>query len=172
MRYLFRFVAVLFLVFILGYLVPEKVIIPVQGATSADWNAKSFWAHPWGRSITHKGIDIFAKKGTPVLAATNGLVFAVGNRKTGGKIVLVLGPKWRFHYYAHLDSYEVGRFQLVKKGQQIGTVGNTGNAAGKPDHLHYTIATPIPYPWRWDDSVPQGHRKMFFLDPTEQFASR
>ena len=41
-------------------LLPETPRIPVSGATAADWNPQSFWYYPWGRSGTHKGIDIFA----------------------------------------------------------------------------------------------------------------
>jgi murein DD-endopeptidase MepM/ murein hydrolase activator NlpD len=53
-----------------GFLVPEgQCKIPVVGAPSKDWNYKAFWYYPWGRSGVHKGIDIFAKEGTPVFAA-------------------------------------------------------------------------------------------------------
>lgn len=166
-KYLRRVLFVAIMVLVAGYLLPERVILPVTGATTADWNKDSFWYYPWGRSVTHKGIDIFARKGTPVLAATGGWVVYAGHLKAGGQVVLVLGPKWRYHYYAHLNTIDVARYDWVNGGEQIGTVGNTGNAAGKPDHLHYTIATPIPYPWRWDDSV-QGWRKMFFLNPDEK----
>ena len=49
---------------------------------------------------------------------------------------------------------------------QIGTVGNTGNAATTPAHLHYGIGTLIPYPWRIDDA-PLGHQKAFYLNPID-----
>ena len=42
-----------------GLLIPERAVIPVEGATPRDWNAKSFWYEPWGISGVHKGIDIF-----------------------------------------------------------------------------------------------------------------
>jgi hypothetical protein len=48
----------------------------------------------------------------------------------------------------------------------LGAVGDTGNARGKPPHLHYAVVTMIPYPWRADDST-QGYRKAFYLDPFE-----
>jgi hypothetical protein len=44
-------------------------------------------------------------------------------------------------------------------------VGDSGNAKGKPTHLHYSIVTLVPHPWRIDGS-PQGWKKMFYLDPT------
>jgi murein DD-endopeptidase MepM/ murein hydrolase activator NlpD len=70
------------------------------------------------------------------------------------------------HYYAHLNSIEASSFQVVTQSSIIGTVGDSGNAAGKPPHLHYSIATLIPYPWRIDDS-PHGIWKMICLNPIE-----
>lgn len=152
--------------FLAGLAVPQCLVVPVQGATRADWSPKSFWFSPWGASGVHKGIDIFAKEGTPVLSAAPGLVLFSGTLAAGGNVVIVAGPKWRIHYYAHLrDARTAGR-RFVARGEVIGTVGATGNAAGKPPHLHYTIATPIPYPWRADRGV-QGWKKMFYLDPLE-----
>ena len=87
----------------LGLLLPARGVIPVQNARVKDWNANSFWFAPWGKSGVHKGIDIFAKRGTPVIASTNGLVIYTGNIDMGGNVVTVLGPKWRIYYYAHLD---------------------------------------------------------------------
>ena len=84
----------------------------------------------------------------------------------GGKYVVILGPKWRLHYYAHLDEITTKPFTLVSHDTVIGTVGNTGNAATTPAHLHYSIATLVPYPWRIDDA-PLGWQKMFYLNPIE-----
>ena len=145
---------------------PNRQVIPVAGATPADWNHRTFWHHPWGRSGVHKGIDIFAPRGTPVLASTSGIVLYADELSLGGKVVSILGPKWRVHYYAHLQDRSVTRGMRVRRGDRIGTVGSTGNAAGKPPHLHYAIVTTIPYPWRirWQ---PQGWKKMHFLDPDQ-----
>ncbi len=82
---------------IVGLLIPEKLVIPVQGATSKDWNHNTFWYEPWGRSGVHKGIDIFGAKNTPVVAATSGIVIFSGELNRGGKVVAVLGAKWRVH---------------------------------------------------------------------------
>ena len=114
----------------LGGLLPETPTIPVQGATTRDWHPQSFWYYPWGRSGTHKGIDIFAQEGTPVLAATHGLVVHTGVDSLGGNIVLVLGGKWRLHYYAHLQDIDTQAWHWVKAGERIGTVGSSGNAGG------------------------------------------
>jgi murein DD-endopeptidase MepM/ murein hydrolase activator NlpD len=148
----------------IGFAFPESTVIPVQGATSQDWNHRSFWFEPWGKSGVHKGIDIFANNGTPLCATTDGIVMFQGRLSLGGNVIAVLGPKWRIHYYAHLSSINVSFGTAVAKGEVIGAVGDTGNAAGKPPHLHYAVITLIPYPWRWDNST-QGWKKMFFLDP-------
>jgi murein DD-endopeptidase MepM/ murein hydrolase activator NlpD len=82
----------------------------------------------------------------------------------GGNVAIVLGPKWRFHYYAHLKDINTSTFHFVKAGSEIGTVGTTGNAAGKPPHLHYSVSSLLPLPWRIDGAK-QGWKKMFYLNP-------
>ena len=148
----------------LGFLFPSSQTVPVHGATSSDWNHGSYWHHPWGKSGVHKGIDIFASEGTPVVASVGGLVIFSSSISAGGNVVGVLGPKWRVHYYAHLQTRSAQVGELVSRGEQIGTVGSTGNAAGKPPHLHYAIVTIVPYPWRLS-SEPQGWKKSFYLNP-------
>ena len=154
-----------------GYLLPEKLIIPVKAATKADWNAKSFWFRPWGKSGVHKGIDIFGKEGTPVIAACSGIVVSAESNDNGGNVVSILGPKWRIHYYAHMKSFNVRNGEFVKQGSEIGTVGTTGNAAGKAPHLHYAIITQIPYVWKYTPEK-YGFEKMFFLNPHEKLIHR
>ena len=163
-RYFKKWFWVPLLIILIGFLLPQNMIIPVQGASTKDWDDNSFWAYPWGSSITHKGIDIFAKKGTPIIAATNGLVIYTYEGGKGGKSVMVLGPKWRIHYYAHLDEIKTKSFRFVNQKKQIGTVGDSGNAKGKAPHLHYSIVSLIPLPWRIDRSH-QGWKKMFYLNP-------
>lgn len=151
--------------FAAGFFIPEQRVIPVANARPADWNPKSFWYYPWGRSGTHKGIDIFAARHTPVLATSEGLVFRTGSNGAGGQSVFVLSAKWRVHYYAHLQRIDASTGQWVSAGQQLGTVGDSGNARGKPPHLHYVIRSLIPLPWNADPNLPQGRRKMFYINP-------
>lgn len=153
-----------------GFVVPEHFANPVKGSNERDYNKSSFWYYPWGKSGTHKGVDIFAPGGTEVRSSTGGLVVFQGQIARGGNVVLVLGPKWRLHYYAHLEKINVGVFSWTNPGDAIGTVGATGNAQGKQPHLHYSIITVIPYPWRWDSSK-QGWKKMFYLNPIPYLAS-
>jgi len=91
-----------------------------------------------------------------------------GNLWRGGKAALILGPKWRLHYYAHLNEINTKRLSLVSSSCIIGTVGTSGNAANTPPHLHYSIVTLIPYPWRIDNDR-QGWKKMFYLNPIDYF---
>ena len=155
------------LVLVAGFILPGKLIIPVKGATKADWNPKSFWYSPWGKSGIHKGIDIFAKEGTPVIAACSGFVVSAESNKDGGNVVSVLGSKWRIHYYAHLKSIKVTTGEFVNQGAEIGTVGTTGNAVGKAPHLHYAIITQIPYIWEYRADK-FGLDRMFFLNPHDK----
>jgi len=154
----------LIMVMIVGLLIPQRLEMPVQGATKSDYNPNSFWYYPWGKSVTHKGVDVFAKKGTPIHSSTIGVVLYAGEIGYGGKFAVILGPKWRLHYYAHLDEVKTKPLRFLSKKSMIGTVGNTGNAENTPPHLHYSIATIIPYPWRIDKAK-HGYLKMFYLNP-------
>lgn len=151
---------------IVGFLIPQQFAIPVENAVRGNWDEETFWYYPWGQSIVHKGVDIFAAEGTNVLSATEGVIVSVDKTGNGGNIIYILGPKWRLHYYAHLQSIEKQLFTFVSKGDVIGKVGNTGNAINTPPHLHYSLQTLIPYPWRWDNDV-LGWKKMFYLNPTD-----
>ena len=89
-----------------------------------------------GRRI-HRGVDIFARRGTPVLAASAGRVSRVRDTAVGGKVVWVRDPLRNASvYYAHLDSQYVRDGQFVEPGDTVGFVGNTGNARTTPPHLH------------------------------------
>ena len=75
---------------LLGFLVPKRVAMPVAGEGPNDWNAKSFWFEPWGRSGVHRGVDIFfAPEGRAVRAATPGVVLSRGTFAQGGNVVIV-----------------------------------------------------------------------------------
>lgn len=153
------------LILLEAYLPTPALRQPVLGATALDWNPKSFWHPNWGTSGVHKGIDIFAKRGTPVVAAQPGLVLYRGTVKQGGKVVLMASSRGWLHYYAHLDSAIAASGSWVSAGETLGAVGATGNARGKPAHLHYAIFSPIPrlHAFR---PVAQGWKRVFYRDPT------
>lgn len=171
MKKRYKLLVSLFALVVLGFIVPEPRGIPVAGATKSDWNKDSFWYEPWGTSGVHKGVDIFAKKGTPVLAATNMLILYQGEIHKGGKVIVGLAPKWRLHYFAHLEEFERGNGFVVKSGTVIGSVGDTGNAKGKQPHLHFSILSLVPLPWMIDKTS-QGYKKAVYIDPITYLAAK
>ncbi len=112
---------------------------PVEGYSMG--SIQSFFGAPrdGGRRV-HHGVDVFAPRGTPVLAATAGVTYRVSDTNIGGKVVWVRDDERgaRF-YYAHLDSQYVGNGVQVEVGDTIGFVGNTGNARTTPPHLHFGV---------------------------------
>ena len=88
----------------------------------------------------HEGLDIFAPRGTPVVAAAGGLATWVGTNELGGNVVMVRDrERGEGHYYAHLDTQLVSEGTIVSAGDTLGLVGNTGNARTTPPHLHFGI---------------------------------
>ena len=107
--------------------------LPEQHLTDT-WGA----ARSQGRS--HEGIDIFAARGTPIRATTQGIVSKVVENTLGGRVVVVVGPGGAGHYYAHLEDYaDISPNDWVDAGDIIGYVGDSGNAKGTPPHVHYGI---------------------------------
>jgi murein DD-endopeptidase MepM/ murein hydrolase activator NlpD len=115
------------------------LINPVSGANNK--SIGSFYGDPRdGGKRKHEGVDIFAKKGTPVVAPSDGYVSRVGTSKLGGKYVWLTDSKrGHSYYFAHLDQQLVKAGTKVKQGEELGTVGNTGNAQYTPSHLHFGI---------------------------------
>jgi murein DD-endopeptidase MepM/ murein hydrolase activator NlpD len=129
--------------------VSKSLAFPVAGQSKI----KDLWgASRAGGIRRHKGIDIHARKGTPVVALCDGMIVEKDHTLIGGKTLWLRSSAhgWKA-YYAHLDKQYVKEGQYVKKGQVIGTVGNTGNARSTPPHLHFGIAggegwvNPYPY---------------------------
>jgi len=154
--------------FVLLILLQPNLLIPVKGASVSDWSQKSFWYEPWGKSIVHRGIDIFAKSGTIVISPTTLFVFYAGTNPMSGKFVLGLDRSMRVHFFAHMKSVSSHQFDITFTGDKIGRVGDTGNAAGKPPHLHYGIASFVPQLWKMSSGT-LGHLRAFYLDPSEYF---
>lgn len=109
------------------------------------------WGFPRSGGRTHKGNDLFAPRGTPVVAVTDGTVRLRSN-SLGGIVAYLVGAEATY-YYAHLDGYAPGisTGQRVTRGTAIGYVGNTGNAIGTSPHLHFQLhpggGSPVnPYP--------------------------
>lgn len=95
------------------------------------------------RRRPHKGIDLAAKRGLPVLSSTDGVVIYTGKDFRGfGKMIMIETVGENAGYatlYAHLDKIVVYDGQKVKQGEVIGALGNTGRSSGP--HLHFEIRT-------------------------------
>jgi len=89
----------------------------------------------------HQGaVDLFAARGTAVVAMIDGLIESAGYDETGGYYVSMRGDDGLTYYFAHLDALPlVGSGQRVTSGQRLGGVGESGNAAGTGPHLHLGI---------------------------------
>jgi murein DD-endopeptidase MepM/ murein hydrolase activator NlpD len=108
-------------------------VCPVQGPMSFT----DTFGSPRSGGRTHKGNDLFAPIGTPLVAVTNGSVFFQGD-PLGGNAAYVNGVDGNTYYYAHLNDY-VGGARSVTAGELIGHVGDTGDAQGDPPQLHFEI---------------------------------
>jgi murein DD-endopeptidase MepM/ murein hydrolase activator NlpD len=108
-------------------------VCPVQGAVSFT----DTFGSPRSGGCSHKGNDLFAPVGTPLVAVTNGSVFFQAD-PLGGDAAYVNGNDGNTYYDAHLNDY-VGGARSVTAGELIGHVGNTGNAGSDPPQLHFEI---------------------------------
>ncbi|HGY55577.1 MAG TPA: M23 family metallopeptidase [Caldithrix abyssi] len=142
MRYKTAFSAALFvLIFTVVILAgsptdkPPKFIKPTQGEITAPFGNR---VHPVLKiERHHDGIDIKAPLGQPVYASAAGKVVFTGIDGGYGKVIKIEHPGGYQTVYAHLDKISVKEEQQVEKGDQIGTVGNTGISAIA--QLHYEV---------------------------------
>jgi murein DD-endopeptidase MepM/ murein hydrolase activator NlpD len=125
-------------------------VFPVGGSV---WYGDDFGA-PRAVGGGHTGNDIFARRGTPVVAVQAGTVTELRYRSLGGNSFHLINDRGDYFYYAHLLRYAAGiqEGSCVEAGQVLGYVGNTGNAISTPPHLHFEIhpagGAPIdPYPY-------------------------
>ena len=116
------------------------MVIPVAGVAPRE--LRDSFRSPRSGGRVHKAIDIFAARGTPVVALTSGEIVRVGVDGLGGNVVRLRSTSGRYEfYYAHLDRFAPGLRigQTVARGDTLGTVGTTGNARATPPHLHFQM---------------------------------
>jgi murein DD-endopeptidase MepM/ murein hydrolase activator NlpD len=142
---------------------PEDIVLPVAGVRRDELT--DTWGAARSEGRKHEGIDIFAPRGTPVVAAAAGRVVRVGQNRLGGNVIYVAGDGAQVYYYAHLDSFRAGLApgDHVRAGDVLGHVGHTGNAARTPAHLHFGIYPAMnwfravdPYPFLRDNARTVG----------------
>ena len=115
--------------------------MPVVGIRS--YNLSDSWHDPRdGGARLHKGIDIFAPKGTEIVAVADGIVSYIGDQPKGGHCLWLTTENGSSFYYAHLDRWAAGLYEgmEVQSGDLLGYVGNTGNAKYTPSHLHFGVS--------------------------------
>jgi murein DD-endopeptidase MepM/ murein hydrolase activator NlpD len=117
----------------------RRLAIPVAGVARTDLRDTFDDGRPGHR---HEAIDIAAPRGARVLAADDGKVVKLFSSIAGGLTVYQFDPESRFaYYYAHLDRYADGVREGMRltRGDLIGYVGTTGNAAANAPHLHFAV---------------------------------
>ena len=107
-------------------------VIPVTGRITSRFGAVESI-----RDHTHKGIDIAATRGTPILAAASGTVTFAGWSSGYGYLVKIDHGSGVETYYGHCSKLYVSAGDTVEAGDKIAAVGSTGNSTG--NHLHFEI---------------------------------
>lgn len=107
------------------------LMMPVEGKVFSEYGLRN------GRP--HKGIDLGAKQGTPIYAVLDGTVVYSGVQGAYGNVVVIEHPDFAMTVYAHNEKNLVSVNDVVKRGQQIATVGSTGNAQGAHLHFEYRL---------------------------------
>ncbi len=121
---------------------------PVAGAVSFT----DSWGAPRSGGRSHKGVDMIAARGVPIVAIYSGTVYRLSNSALGGKSVYFNSDAGDMYYYAHLDAFaDIGPGQYVPEGGVLGYNGSTGNAPDYLPHLHFEYhpgggAAVNPYP--------------------------
>lgn len=113
--------------------------IPTGGMTCPVAGPNSFidsWGYPRSGGRTHEGTDIMAASGTPVVAITDGAITYAGYGSSAGNWLILSGSNGHGYWYMHNDRNLVTGGS-VQAGEQIATVGNTGNASGGAPHVHF-----------------------------------
>lgn len=133
---------------------PTGLLLPVAGVRAEQLLDTYTDARSEGR--VHDAIDIMAPRGTPVLAASDGVVAKLFTSERGGLTIYEFDPTSTWvYYYAHLDRYADGlaEKQSLHRGDVIGYVGSTGNASPDAPHLHFEVSRLGPEK-RWWQATP------------------
>ncbi len=114
---------------------PHNMLMPVMGKVSSLFGNRR---HPSSNVVRfHSGIDIVARKGTPIVSSGSGKVSFTGWRRGYGLVVIVDHGDDLQTVYAHCSSVAVKAGQTVNAGQRVAYVGSTGVATGS--HLHFEV---------------------------------
>jgi uncharacterized membrane protein len=123
-------------------LLTHEIAMPLDGVDPAALHS-NFDERRGGGTRQHEALDMMAPRRTPIKSAAKGRVLKLFTSVNGGLMVYAADSSERFILmYAHLDSYEpsLRDGEPLERGQLIGYVGSTGNAAANAPHLHFAIA--------------------------------
>ncbi|MEN8041729.1 MAG: peptidoglycan DD-metalloendopeptidase family protein, partial [Actinomycetota bacterium] len=111
-------------------------VCPVQGGASFI----DSWGFPRSGGRTHKGVDMFNKRDTPLIAVVDGRIKFSSN-SLGGLSTHLYADNGTVYYYTHLERHptNIKSGQRVTKGMIVGFLGNSGNARYTSPHLHFEI---------------------------------
>lgn len=113
---------------------PSGGTCPVAGAVSFT----DSWGDPRSGGRTHRGVDMIAARGTPIVAIYSGAIRRFSNSSLGGLSIYFMSDAGDMYYYAHLDGFaDVAAGQHVAQGTVIGYNGSSGNASSWLPHLHF-----------------------------------
>ena len=120
---------------------PGALLVPVQGHARA--TLIDSWGDGRSGGRSHKGIDLMAAEGTPVVAVADGVVEKLFDSRLGGTTLYLRSRdgKW-LYYYAHLRDYarDMREGMPVRAGRVLGYVGDTGDAGPGNHHLHFSAS--------------------------------
>lgn len=123
-----------------------RVVAPPSCGTIKSWHGDTLDIDGRTRSKKHRGLDIVAPRGTPVIAAAPGKVIYRGTKRQGGNSLMVWHGADRqgnrvISYYVHLDEFKVEKDAVVQRGQLLGTLGATGQnmPRSRTPHLHFEV---------------------------------
>ncbi len=121
--------------------VDATLLTPIAGAVMTQpFGPTTLWFEPPLGQYPHfhAGVDLAAPPGTPVVAAGDGVVAAVGSTSGGyGRYVVIAHGRGLMTLYGHLESFTVTQGQTLKMGYVIGAEGSTGLSTGP--HLHFEV---------------------------------
>jgi peptidoglycan LD-endopeptidase LytH len=115
------------------------LVMPVVGVTPHD--LRDSFGDPRSGGRRHRGIDIFAPRWTEVVAVADGTLASIAQGGLAGRSLWLAGDDGRSYFYGHLEAWARGieEGMPVAPGEIVGYVGNSGNAAGLPTHLHFEV---------------------------------
>jgi murein DD-endopeptidase MepM/ murein hydrolase activator NlpD len=132
----------------------RELTVPVLGLRRED--LRDSYPDRRGGGRIHEALDVMAPRGTPVRAVEDGRIAKLFDSVPGGLTIYQFDPTETYcYYYAHLDRYAPGLEEgdEVTRGEVIGFVGSTGNAADDAPHLHFAIYI-LPLEKQWWEGEP------------------